>query len=92
MLSDIFSKVKLFLIAKLRNNYLSPKCSLILEFPVFSRVFSPQYIFGNILVIGLEIAHCSVIVMAIVPNYMAKPYSFEPRREGARFPVAMLTM
>jgi len=66
--------------------------SPILEFPVFSQVFSPQYIFRNFLVIGLEIAHCSVIVMVIVPNYMAKPYSCEPRREGARFPVAMLTM
>ena len=66
--------------------------SPILEFPVFSRVFSPQCIFGNFLVIGLEIADCSVTVMVIVPNYMAKPYSFEPRREGARFPVAMLTM
>jgi len=39
-----------------------------LEFPVFSRVFFPQYIFGNFLVIGLKIAHCSVIVMVIVPN------------------------
>jgi len=38
--------------------------SPILEFPVFS----PQYIFGNLLVIGLEIVHCSVIVMVIVPN------------------------
>ena len=49
--------------------------------------FSPQYIFGNFLVIGLKIALCSVIAVVIYRIQIAKPYSFEPRRVGARFTV-----
>ena len=66
-----FSIAKLFLIALLRNNYLSPKCigdQSDLGISSLSMSFFPQYIFGNFLVIGLKIADCSVIAVVIVQN------------------------